>query len=113
MRVKRGKTKKQKHKKVLKQAKGYRMSYSKLYRRAKEALLHAGAYSVAHRRRRRSDKRREWIKIISAGLSKSGTNYSSFIHSLKTNNVEIDRKNLAYMVLNNPSHFDQLVAKVG
>ena len=52
MRIKRGKTKKAKHKKVLKAAKGYRLSYSKLYRRAKEALLHAGQYSYNHRKKR-------------------------------------------------------------
>lgn len=112
MRIKRGKTKNKKHKKVLKAAKGYRMSYSKLYRRAKEKLLHSGAYSFAHRKRRRSQKRTEWIKVISAGLAGSGVSYNQFVSGMKKNNVEIDRKNLADMIMNNKSHFDQVVAEV-
>jgi large subunit ribosomal protein L20 len=112
MRVKRGINKKQKHKKVLDQAKGYRMTYSKLYRRAKEALLHAGAYSHAHRRRRRSQMRGEWIQTISAKLAGTGMSYSNFMSALKTNKVDIDRKNLAHMVLSHPDHFDSLVSEI-
>ena len=112
MRVKRGKIKKQKHKKVLKQAKGYRMSYNKLYRRAKEAILHAGNYSLTHRRHRRSQKRQEWIKVISAKLVGSGMNYSGFISSLKKQNIDIDRKNLAIIAVDNPEHFDALIKEL-
>ena len=110
MRIKRGVTKKQKHKKVLQNAKGYRLSYSKLYRRAKQNLLHAGAYSFAHRKRRRSQKRNEWVKVISAGLVGSGISYSKLIAGMKKNNVEIDRKNLAEMIVSNRGHFDKVVA---
>lgn len=112
MRVKRGKTKNQKHKKVLKQAKGYRLSYSKLYRRAKEAVLHAGQYSMTHRRHLRSQKREEWIKVISAKLAGTGMPYSRFISALKQNNIELDRKSLANLAIDNPNHFDALVAEV-
>lgn len=112
MRVKRGTTKNAKHKKILKQAKGYRMSYSKLYRRAREAVLHAGSYSAAHRRRRRSQKTTEWVKVISASLSGTGMSYSKFMNGLKTNNVIIDRKNLAEMAVNNPEHFQMVLEAV-
>lgn len=109
MRIKRGLVKAQKHKKVLKAAKGYRQSYSKLYRRAKEALLHAGSYSFAHRRHRRAQMRREWIKIIAAGLSGSGVSYSSFIHGLKKNEINLDRKVLAELAQSQPEHFSEIV----
>jgi len=109
MRIKRGVTATKKHKKILKRAKGYRLSYSKLFRRANEALLHAGQYSFAHRRRRGSDKRREWIKIIASGLYGTGVSYSKFMHGLKTNNIELDRKVLANIAQTNPEHFAVLV----
>lgn len=111
MRVKRGTTKKQKHKKVLKQTKGYRASYHKLYRRARESLLHAGQYSYEHRRRRRSQMRKSWIKIISAGLHGTNVTYSKFIDGLRKNKIELDRKVLAEIVQTNPEHFQLLVQK--
>jgi len=112
MRVKRGVTKNRRHKKVLKMASGYRMSYHKLYRKAKEAVLHAGQYSYAHRRHRRAQMRSEWIKSIAAALSSENVSYSKFISGLKAKNITIDRKNLADMAINSPAHFKQLVAQV-
>jgi len=112
MRIKRGTTKNKKHKKILKLAKGYRMTYSKLYRRANEAVLHAGSYSHAHRKRRKSQKRREWISTIAASLAGTDTSYSTLIHKMKKKGVEIDRKNLALMAESRPDHFKQLVDKV-
>lgn len=112
MRIKRGVTKNQKHKKVLKLAKGYRMTYSKLYRRAKEAVRHAGQYSYAHRKHRASQVREQWIEVISAALSKHDMSYSKFIGALKKNNIELDRKILAEFAVYNPSHFDSVVAEV-
>lgn len=109
MRIKRGQSKKQKHKKVLKQAKGYRMTYSRLYRRAKEALLHAGQYSFAHRRARRSQKREEWIKIISAALHSSGVSYNKFFAGLKSKNIVLDRKVLAEIAQQAPADFAKIV----
>lgn len=111
MRIKRGLAKKQKHKKVLKMAKGYRMSYSKLYRRAKEAVMHAGVYSNTHRAHRKSQKREEWIVTIAAALSGTGMSYSAFIGGLKKQNIEIDRKNLAEMIVSNPKHFEAILAE--
>ncbi len=112
MRIKRGHTKNLKHKKTLKLAKGYRMSYSKLYRRAKEAVRHAGSYSFTHRKHRKSQKREEWIKVISAALADKEISYSKFQFMLKQSKIEIDRKNLADMIINNSGHFDKLVTAV-
>jgi len=111
MRIKRGTTKNQKHKKILKLAKGYRMTYSKLYRRAKEAVRHAGQYSYAHRKHRGSQMREQWIEVISAGLSKHGVSYSTFISALKKQNIELDRKVLAELAVYSPAHFDSIVAE--
>lgn len=112
MRIKRGITKKQKHKKVLNLAKGYRMSYSKLYRRAKEAILHAGQYSYAHRKHKRAQIKKDWIKVLAASLSNKSISYSKFIDALKKQNVEIDRKNLAELAVYSPEVFDKIVAEV-
>lgn len=112
MRIKRGVTKNQKHKKVLKAAKGYRMSYSRLYRRALEATMHAGAYSTIHRKHRRAQKRQEWIKIIAAALSSHNVSYNQFINNLKVKNVIVDRKNMAKMASEFPAEFNTLVAFV-
>jgi large subunit ribosomal protein L20 len=112
MRIKRGTVKNRKHNAILKRAKGYRLSYSKLYRRATEALLHAGKYSFAHRKRRKSDKRREWIKAISAGLYGTGLSYSQFIGGLRKNSIELDRKVLAHLAQANPEHFAEVVKQV-
>jgi large subunit ribosomal protein L20 len=112
MRIKRGTFKRNYRKKILKLAKGYRMTYSRLYRRAKEAVLHAGQYSYAHRRHRGAQMRSEWIKIISAGLISSGMSYSQFVAALKAKNVMLDRKSLANIAINSPEHFQQVVAAV-
>lgn len=112
MRIKRGEAKRAKKKAVLKQAKGYRMSYHKLYRRAKEALLHSGQYSYAHRRRRRSQIRTEWIRIISASLVNTDLSYSKFMHGLNEKKISLDRKVLAEMAVNSPEQFAKVVEAV-
>ena len=109
MRIKRGVTKRQSKKKVLKLTKGYRMSYSKLYRRAKEAVLHAGQYSYAHRRRRMSQMKTEWIKVISAALSNTEMSYSKFLGAMKKKNILIDKKNIAELVVYQPETFKKFV----
>lgn len=109
MRVKRGTTKHRRHKKVLKLAKGYRMSYHKLYRRAKEAVLHAGQYSYAHRKHRRAQIKSEWIKVIAAALSAKQVSYSKFISGLKAKNITLDRKSLSELAVHHPKHFEELV----
>ncbi len=109
MRIKRGKTKRRKHKKILKLAKGYRLTYSKLYRRAKEAVLHAGQYSFNDRKKRKGQFRRTWIQRIKAGLNKHGLSYNKFIYNLKQNKIELNRKSLAYLASEHPEVFDEIV----
>lgn len=112
MRIKRGQVKKAKHNRVLKLAKGYRLTKSKLYRRAKEQLLHSGEYSYAHRKKRQGDFRTIWISRISAALTDHDISYSRFIKALKDNNVELNRKVLSEMAIHNPEAFNQVVAQV-
>ncbi len=112
MRVKRGFAKKRRHKKVLDATKGYRLSYSKLYRRAKEALLHAGQYNFEHRRKRPGQFRRIWIKQLTAMCKQQGTKYSVFINALKKAEVKIDRKVLAYLAVNHGFALEKLMADV-
>ncbi len=109
MRVKRGKVKSQKHKKTLKSAKGYRLTYSKLYRRAKEALLHAGEYNYKHRRKRPSQFKKYWIKSINAVCKQNSTTYSKFMHSLKQAGVKLDRKILSYLAYNHKFALNKLI----
>lgn len=112
MRIKRGHAKKRRHNKVLKSAKGYRLTYSKLYRRAKEAVAHAGNYNFMHRKHRAGQKREEWIKTISAALAGGELSYSKFINGLKKANIQLDRKSLATMAVDNPEHFQAVVKEV-
>jgi large subunit ribosomal protein L20 len=112
MRIKRGTTKNRKHKKVLKSTKGYRLSYSISIKRAKEAALHAGQYSFAHRRKRGNDFRRLWIKRINAALSQFDMKYSSFMSSLKKANITLNRKVLADLALDHPEEFKAVVEAV-
>ncbi len=111
MRIKRGKTKHQKHKKVLSKTKGFRLSYSKLYKRAKEALLHAGQYSFQHRKKRAGQFRKLWIKRISAGLTKFDIRYSDFMSNLTKSKIELNRKSLAALALDYPEAFEAVVKK--
>lgn len=112
MRIKRGKIKNKKHKKVLKLTKGYRLSYSKLYKRAKEALLHAGQYSYKDRKKRGNQFRKTWIVRINAALKNQGVKYSEFIKKLKDNKIELNRKVLSNMAIDYPEVFDAIVTEV-
>jgi len=111
MRIKRGTTKHRRHKALMQRTKGYRMSFNHLYKKAKEAAVHAGQYSYAHRRHRRGEMRVQWIKIISAGLVNSDTklSYSKMIGAMAKKNIGLDRKVLAELVQVNPAHFNQFV----
>jgi large subunit ribosomal protein L20 len=112
MRAKRGIVRKRKHKKILKQAKGYRMTRSRLYKVAKEAVLHAGAYAYHGRKLRKRDMRRLWIQRINAALSETNLSYSKFIKKLKDNKVEINRKILADLVVSDIKTFFKIVDKI-
>ena len=105
MRVKGGTVRKRRHKKILKKTKGYRMTKSKLYKVANEAYMHAGQYSYDHRRKRNSQFRRLWIQRINAACKQNDMKYNDFMHGLKEKNIELNRKVLADIALNNPEVF--------
>ncbi len=109
VRVKRGVTKRRRHKKILKLAKGYQLTRSKLYRHANEAVLKALRYQYRDRRQRKRDFRRLWIIRINAAAREHGMPYREFIHGLKQAGVEIDRKALADIAVRDPGAFAQLV----
>ena len=109
-RIKRGVTRHRRHKKVLQMTKGHQGVRHRLYRRAKESLLHAMAYSYAHRKERKGDFRRLWILRIGAAARQEGITYNAFVHGLKLANVEVDRKVLADLAVRDPKAFSHLVA---
>jgi large subunit ribosomal protein L20 len=109
-RVKGGIVTRRRHKKVLKLTKGHRASSHALYKRAHESMLHALHYAYAHRRERKGDMRRLWITRINAGSRAGGLTYNQFINGLKLANIDINRKMLAEMAVNDPSGFSRLVA---
>lgn len=112
MRVKRGTTVKKRHKKVLKLAKGYRGGRSKLYRQARQATIHAGADAYRGRREKKRTNRSLWIIRINAALQKHDISYSQFINKLKKQQIELDRKILSQIALEEPAVFDELVKKI-
>lgn len=112
MRVKRGVTTHKKHKKVLKLAKGYRGGRSKLIKEAKTAVMHAGADAYRGRKQKKRDARSLWIVRINAALSTHNISYNKFIDTLKKKNIELDRKVLSQIALEDPKAFEELVKKV-
>jgi large subunit ribosomal protein L20 len=96
-------------KKVLKDAKGFRGSRSKLIRQAMNAVDHANANAYAGRKQKKRDYRKLWNIRINAACRQRGLNYSQFIHALKQQNVELNRKLLADMAVQDPEAFDALV----
>ncbi len=107
-RVKKGITKRQKHKKILKAAKGYYGGRSKLIRTAKEAVMHAGSYAYSGRKQRKQQARTLWITKINAALGEEVA-YKDFIHQLSEKNIELDRKVLAEIAESDPQTFKKLV----
>ncbi len=108
-RVKRGVTKRRRHKKVLAQTKGHAGARSRSYKRARESLLHALYYAYCHRRERKADFRALWIARINAAARAHGLSYSRFINGLKRAGVELDRKVLADLAVADPQAFSRLV----
>ena len=110
-RVKRGVTARARHKKVLKKAKGYYGARSRVYRVAKQAVIKAGQYAYRDRRQRKRQFRQLWIVRINAGARMNGLSYSQFMNGLKKAQIEIDRKVLADLAMNEQAAFSQLVEK--
>ena len=108
-RVKRGVTAKRRHKKVLAQTKGHWGARSRLFKTANESLLHALSYQYRDRRSRKRDFRRLWIERINAAVRQHGLSYSRFIAALTARGIEVNRKMLAELAVNNPVEFTALV----
>ena len=110
-RVKRGVIARRRHKKVLKQAKGYYGARSRVFRVAKQAVIKAGQYAYRDRRQRKRQFRALWIARINAGARLNGLSYSRFIAGLKKANIEIDRKVLADLAVYEQAAFAAVVEK--
>ncbi len=108
MRVKGGTRTRQRHKKILRQTKGYWGTRRRLFRRANEAWMKAQVYAYRDRRNRRRDLRRLWITRINAAARQNDITYSRFIHGLKQAGVELNRKMLADIAVRDPETFAQI-----
>ncbi|MGW8168711.1 MAG: 50S ribosomal protein L20 [Sulfurovaceae bacterium] len=105
MRVKTGVVRRRRHKKLLKQARGFYSARRKHFRKAKEQLERSLVYAYRDRRRKKRDFRRLWIVRINAAARLNDMSYSRFMHGLKLANIELDRKILADMAMNAPESF--------
>jgi large subunit ribosomal protein L20 len=111
-RVKRGVTARARHKKILKQAKGYREARSRVFRVAKQAVTKAGQYAYRDRRAKKREFRALWIARINAAVRELGMTYSRFIAGLNKAGIEMDRKMLANLAYNDKAAFAAIVEKV-
>ena len=108
-RVKTGRITRKKHKKVLKMAKGYYGAKSIRFRMAKQAVMKSGQYAYVGRKLKKRDFRRLWIARINAAARANGVNYSTLINGMKKNEINVNRKMLAEMAVNDPAAFTELV----
>ena len=109
MRVKTGIVRRRRHKKVLKAAKGFRGASGTVFKQANQAVMRAMAYSTRDRKVRKRKMRQLWITRINAAARINGVTYSAFMNGLKKAGIELDRKVLADIALNNASEFAKLV----
>jgi large subunit ribosomal protein L20 len=98
-----------KHRKIKAQAKGYKHAARKRVRNAKEAVLHAGQYAYVGRKLRKRDLRRLWITRINAATRENDLTYNKLISKLKSNNIELDRKILADIAVEDPETFTKII----
>jgi large subunit ribosomal protein L20 len=108
-RVKRAVNAHKKRREVLEQASGYRGQRSRLYRKAKEQVTHSLVYAYDHRKDRKGDFRRLWIQRINAAARANGMTYNRFIQGLRLAGIEVDRRMLAELAVNDPDAFATLV----
>ena len=108
-RVKNGAVTKARHKKVLKEAKGYFGSKHRLYKTAKEQLMHSGQYAFRDRKQKKRDFRKLWITRINAACRLNDISYSRFIEGLNKAGVEVNRKMLSEIAINDAKAFSELV----
>ena len=100
---------KKRRRQVLNRAKGYYGNKSSSLRAANEQVMHSGNYAFRDRRARKGEFRKLWIQRINAACRENGTTYSRFINGLKISGIEVDRKNLADLAVNDPEAFNALV----
>ena len=100
---------KKRRRQVLGKAKGYYGNKSRTFRSANEQVMHSGNYAFRDRRARKGEFRKLWIQRINAACRQHGTTYSRFISGLKNAEVEVDRKNLSDLAINDPAAFSELV----
>ena len=112
MRVKRGVSARARHNKVLKAAKGMQHNRTRSFRLARQAVVRALQYAYRDRRNKKRDLRSLWITRINAAARKNGTTYGKFIANLKASGVELDRKVLADIAVNDPKAFTAIVKSV-
>ena len=111
-RVKRGTTHIKRRKKILAKTKGYKWGRKKLIKQAKEAAVKAGAHAYIDRKKKKRTNRALWQIKISAFVKEHGLSYSRFIHLLKTNKIDIDRKILADLAVNNKKVLIKIIEKI-
>ena len=111
-RSKTGPTRSRKHKKIKKAAKGFKDARRKRVKVAKESLLHAGQYAYVGRKLKKRDLRSLWIIRLNAAVREQGLSYSKFIKKLKDKNIELDRKILADIAVNDPQTFEKILKEV-
>ena len=110
-RVKRGVVAHSKHKKILKLAKGYKGARSRVFRVAKQAVIKAGQYAYIGRKQRKRQFRALWIVRINAAARNHGLSYSNLINGMNKANIDIDRKVLSDMAINDPAAFEVVVSQ--
>lgn len=111
-RVKRGVIKNKRRKNILKQTKGFRFGRSTKEAQAKDALLHAGSYSFAHRKDKKGDARALWTTRINASVRPHGLSYSKFIDGLNKKKIVLDRKILSDLAQNHEETFARIVKSI-
>lgn len=111
-RVKRGMSASKRRKNLLEDAKGYRWKRSSLYRTAKQAVIKAGVYAFRDRRAKKRSMRRLWITRLNTAVRELGMKYSLLIKTMADKKIEIDRKVLSQMAMENPTVFAKFVEKV-
>lgn len=112
MRVKYGKARRKKKKRIFREAKGNYGGRSRLWRTVQETVIRSRAYAFRDRRAKKRDFRSLWITRITAACQARGLRYSEFIHGLTLANIELNRKMLSELAIHDPSVFDELVAQV-
>lgn len=111
MRVKTGTVRRRRHKKILKMAKGFYSGRRKHFRKAREQVERSLVYAFRDRKQKKRDFRKLWIVRINAACRLNGISYSRFINALKKANIDLDRKILADLAMNEPEVFSEIVKK--